>query len=141
MAEKLSDFTVKLLNNVRGRDELEIVLNKTGKEKDEKFQLLARLELALKYQEMPVIILKYFSIQFKKKINRIFKKKFVAHANCQQKLVEIWYSGIRKLTKMNRAFGLLFLIIFALSWPFCSLCYICAPNSKVFLFFSFLFFF
>ena len=54
LAEKLSEFTVKLLSNVRGRDELEIVLNKTGKENEEKFQLFARLELALKYQEMPV---------------------------------------------------------------------------------------
>ena len=55
MAEKLSDFTVKLLGYVRGRDELETVLNKTGKENEEKFELLARLDLAIKYQEMPVI--------------------------------------------------------------------------------------
>ncbi len=55
MAEKLSDFTVKLLSYVRGRDELETVLNKTGKENEEKFELLARLDLAIKYQEMPVI--------------------------------------------------------------------------------------
>jgi hypothetical protein len=45
---------VKLLNNVRGRDELEIVLNKTGKESEEKYEQLARLDLALKFQEKPV---------------------------------------------------------------------------------------
>jgi len=45
---------VKLLNNVRGRDELEIVLNKTGKENEEKYERFARLDLALKYREMPV---------------------------------------------------------------------------------------
>jgi hypothetical protein len=39
---------------VRGRDELEIILNKTGKENEEKYSRLARLDLALKYQEMPV---------------------------------------------------------------------------------------
>ena len=55
LAEKLSEYSVKLLNFVRGRDELEIVLNKTGKENEEKFELLARLDLALKFQEMPVI--------------------------------------------------------------------------------------
>lgn len=55
MAEKLSEYTVKLLNNVRGRDELEIVLNKTGKENEEKYERFARLDLALKYSEMPVI--------------------------------------------------------------------------------------
>ncbi len=54
LAEKLSEFTVKLLGFVRGRDELETVLNKTGKEHEEKFELLARLDLAIKYQEMPV---------------------------------------------------------------------------------------
>jgi hypothetical protein len=44
------------LNNVRGRDELEIVLNKTGKENVEKYDQLARLDLALRYQEKPVCI-------------------------------------------------------------------------------------
>ncbi len=39
---------------MRGRDELETVLNKTGKENEEKFERLARLDLAIKYQEMPV---------------------------------------------------------------------------------------
>ena len=47
---------MKLLNNVRGRDELEIFLNKTGKENEEKYGLLARLDLAIKYREMPVSI-------------------------------------------------------------------------------------
>lgn len=48
---------MKLLNNIRGRDELEIILNKEGKETEEKYQQLARLNLAIKYQEMPVIII------------------------------------------------------------------------------------
>lgn len=55
LADKLSEYSVKLLSNVRGRDELEIVLNKTGNENEEKFELLARFDLALKYKEMPVI--------------------------------------------------------------------------------------
>ena len=54
LAENLSEFSVRLLSYVRGRDELEIVLNKTGKENEEKFERLARVDLALKYQEMPV---------------------------------------------------------------------------------------
>ena len=54
LAKKLSEYTVKLLNYTRSRDELEIILNKTGKENEEKFELLARLDLALKFQEMPV---------------------------------------------------------------------------------------
>ena len=35
----LGTYSVKLLNNVRGRDELDIVLNKVGKEKEEKASL------------------------------------------------------------------------------------------------------
>jgi hypothetical protein len=60
LAEKLSEFTCKLLNNVRGRDELEIVLNKTGKESEEKYERLARLDLAIKYQETPVFIYSFY---------------------------------------------------------------------------------
>lgn len=36
LRNSLSTYSVKLLNNVRGRDELDIVLNKVGKEKEEK---------------------------------------------------------------------------------------------------------
>lgn len=57
LAESLSLYTVKLLNSVRGRDELEIVLNKAGKEDEEKYHRLARLDLALKYSEKPVSLL------------------------------------------------------------------------------------
>ena len=57
-------FTVKLLNSIRGRDELEIVLNKTGKEGEEKYERLARLALALKYHEKPLreIIVVFFFV-------------------------------------------------------------------------------
>ena len=54
LANKLSEFVCKLLNNVRGRDELEIVLNKIGKENEDRYERLARIDLALKYQEMKV---------------------------------------------------------------------------------------
>ena len=53
----LSSYSVKLLHNVRGRDELEIVLNKTGKEKEEKYEQLARFELAIRFQIKPVIVI------------------------------------------------------------------------------------
>lgn len=60
LRHSLSTYSVKLLNNVRGRDELEIVLNKTGKEKEEKYEQLARLDLALRFQEKPVRSFKFF---------------------------------------------------------------------------------
>ncbi len=54
LADNLSGYVCKLLNNVRGHDELEIVLNKAGKESEEKYKRLARLDLAIKYEEKPV---------------------------------------------------------------------------------------
>lgn len=64
-------YVCKLLNNVRGRDELEIVLNKTGKETEEKYERLARLDLAIKYEEKPVIILFNYNFEITQ-ILRIF---------------------------------------------------------------------
>ena len=59
LADNLSLFVCKLLNNVRGRAELEILLNKTGKETEEKYEPLARLDLAIKYQEKLVYLLSF----------------------------------------------------------------------------------
>jgi len=52
----MSEYVCKLLDVVRGRDELEICLNKVGKENEENYKRLARIDLALKYEEMPVNI-------------------------------------------------------------------------------------
>jgi hypothetical protein len=54
LADQLSAYAVKLLDKVRGHKELDIVLGKTGKETEEKSFLLARLYLAIKYEEKPV---------------------------------------------------------------------------------------
>lgn len=64
LAENLSLYCCKLLNNVRGRDELEKVLYKTGKETEERFRTLARFDLALKYKEKPVSFKSYFVMKF-----------------------------------------------------------------------------
>jgi hypothetical protein len=44
LAENLSLYAVKLINNVRGMEELEIILDKTGKESEEKYERLARID-------------------------------------------------------------------------------------------------
>ena len=54
LRHSLNIYSVKLLNYVRGRDELDIVLNKTGKESKEKYQQLARLDLAVRFQQKHV---------------------------------------------------------------------------------------
>ncbi len=55
----------------------------------------------------------------------------MAHSNCQQKLVEIWYTGIRKFTKMNQFVFLLIIFAFIPTIPFLSVLYMVMPNSKV----------
>ena len=45
---------MKLLDKVRGHAELDCLLGKTGKESEEKYLVLARLYLAIKYEEKPV---------------------------------------------------------------------------------------
>ena len=129
LADNLSIYCCKLLNNVRGRDELEKVLHKTGKETEEKFRTLARFELALKYKEKPVT---HFNSrpQFDQS-NNILKIKFVAHSNCQQKLVEIWYTGIMKMTKMHQILVFVLGLLFVLMLPMTSIAYMIVPNSKV----------
>jgi hypothetical protein len=54
LAHNLSKYTVKLLSLVRGRDELETILDKCGKENEEKYIRLSRIDLALKFEEKPV---------------------------------------------------------------------------------------
>ena len=57
--------------------------------------------------------------------------KFVAHSYCQQKIFEIWYTGIRKVSKMNQLFVLMLTVAFICMVPFNSIIYIFAPKSKV----------
>ncbi|CAF1249920.1 unnamed protein product, partial [Didymodactylos carnosus] len=108
LADHLSSYAVKLLDKVRGHKELDCVLGKTGKETEEKYFTLARLDLAIKYQEKP----------------------FVAHSNCQQKLIEIWHTGIRKIFKLNQLIIFSLIFVYIILWPFICVMYICASWSK-----------
>ncbi|CAF3440747.1 unnamed protein product [Rotaria socialis] len=108
LADQLSAYAVKLLDKVRGHKELDCVLGKTGKETEEKYVLLARLYLAIKYEEKP----------------------FVAHSNCQQKLVEIWHSDIRNISKLNPLFTLLLLLAYVFILPFACIVYILTSWSE-----------
>ena len=57
MADNLSNFTFQLLDNIRGKNELDVILNKTGTENEEKFHPLARLDLAIKNEEKLVSLI------------------------------------------------------------------------------------
>ena len=55
LADQLSVYVVKLLDKIRGHDELQVLLNKTGSNSEqETYELLARLKLAIRYREKKV---------------------------------------------------------------------------------------
>ncbi|KAI3381524.1 hypothetical protein SNEBB_008688, partial [Seison nebaliae] len=109
LANTLSSYVVKLLDKVRSQEELYSILSKTGRDDEEKYERLSRMDLAIKYHE----------------------KKFVAHPSCQQKLVEIWYSGIHRISKMNNFMNFLFICLYIFLLPFFCIVYIFAPKSKL----------
>lgn len=55
LADQLSDYVVKLLDKVRGHDELEKLINKKRRDpRDESYDLLARLQMAIQCNEKKV---------------------------------------------------------------------------------------
>ncbi|XP_069113153.1 short transient receptor potential channel 7-like isoform X2 [Argopecten irradians] len=109
LADQLSVYVVKLLDKVRGHDELEKLLNKKGPDcEDDTYELLARLKLAIHYNE----------------------KKFVAHPSCQQKLVSIWYDDLRSLERSNWFFRSMMVISITLCYPVLAILYWFIPKSK-----------
>jgi hypothetical protein len=109
LVNQLSIFVTRLLDNVRGHEELEIVLNKTGRPNEEKYENLARFDLAIQYQEKP----------------------FVSHSNCQQKLMEKWYENLSAIKNAHLTKRLLFYLAFIICLPFLLLAYYFIPKSKI----------
>nr|XP_034338793.1 short transient receptor potential channel 3-like isoform X1 [Crassostrea gigas] len=110
LADQLSEYVVRLLDKVRGHDELEKLLNKRKREPDdETYEQLSRLKLAIHYSE----------------------KKFVAHASCQQKLVSIWYNDLRAMERSNWFFRSLIVLGVTSAYPLLAILYIFAPHSKI----------
>ncbi|XP_022343320.2 short transient receptor potential channel 7-like isoform X5 [Crassostrea virginica] len=110
LADQLSEYLVRLLDKVRGHDELEKLLNKKKREADdETYEQLSRLKLAIHYSE----------------------KKFVAHPSCQQKLVSIWYNDLRAMERSNWFFRSLMVFGVTSLYPLLAILYLFAPHSKV----------
>lgn len=109
LSQQLSFFVTRLLDNVRGHEELEIVMNKTGQPNEEKYENLARFDLAIQYQEKP----------------------FISHSNCQQKLMEKWYENLSAIKNAHLTKRVLFYLAFIISLPFLLLAYYIHPKSRV----------
>ncbi|KAG7321099.1 hypothetical protein KOW79_015514 [Hemibagrus wyckioides] len=111
LSMQCKSFVVGLLDLCRNTEEVEAILNG---EVDESSELpgrpsLARLNLAIKYE----------------------LKKFVAHPNCQQQLLSIWYENLPGLRQQTTSIKFLVVLGVVIGLPFLSMVYWVAPCSKL----------
>ncbi|KAK0145837.1 Short transient receptor potential channel 6 [Merluccius polli] len=104
LSMQCKDFVVGLLDLCRNTQEVDAILNG-----DAESQGLVRLKLAIKYEV----------------------KKFVAHPNCQQQLLSIWYENLSGLRQQNTAVKLLLVLAVALGLPLLAVLYWLAPSSQL----------
>ncbi|XP_076002106.1 short transient receptor potential channel 6 isoform X2 [Genypterus blacodes] len=113
LSMQCKDFVVGLLDLCRNTEEVAAVLNgDTESFRDtETFgrQNLLRLKLAIKYEV----------------------KKFVAHPNCQQQLLSIWYENLSGLRQQTTAVKILLVLGVAVGLPVLAFLYLIAPSSKL----------
>ncbi|EHB12873.1 Short transient receptor potential channel 6 [Heterocephalus glaber] len=112
LSMQCKDFVVGLLDLCRNTEEVEAILNgdvETCQPGDQGRPNLSRLKLAIKYEV----------------------KKFVAHPNCQQQLLSIWYENLSGLRQQTMAVKFLVVLGVAIGLPFLALIYWCAPCSKM----------
>uniref|UniRef100_A0A2K6G941 Transient receptor potential cation channel subfamily C member 6 n=1 Tax=Propithecus coquereli TaxID=379532 RepID=A0A2K6G941_PROCO len=112
LSMQCKDFVVGLLDLCRNTEEVEAILNgdvETLHSGDHGRPNLSRLKLAIKYEV----------------------KKFVAHPNCQQQLLSIWYENLSGLRQQTMAVKFLVVLAVAVGLPFLALIYWFAPCSKM----------
>uniref|UniRef100_A0AAQ5YB24 Transient receptor ion channel domain-containing protein n=1 Tax=Amphiprion ocellaris TaxID=80972 RepID=A0AAQ5YB24_AMPOC len=113
LSMQCKDFVVGLLDLCRNTEEVEAILNGDTEARQSSEtcsrQNLIRLKLAIKYE----------------------LKKFVAHPNCQQQLLSIWYENLSGLRQQTTAVKILLVLGVAVGLPVLACIYWIAPSSKV----------
>ncbi|XP_063250608.1 short transient receptor potential channel 6 isoform X2 [Prinia subflava] len=113
LSMQCKDFVVGLLDLCRNTEEVEAILNgdveMSHSNGEHGRPSLSRLKLAIKYEV----------------------KKFVAHPNCQQQLLSIWYENLSGLRQQTMAVKFLVVLAVAVGLPFLSMAYWIAPCSKL----------
>ncbi|XP_017353080.1 short transient receptor potential channel 3 isoform X3 [Cebus imitator] len=114
LSMQCKDFVVGVLDLCRDSEEVEAILN-GDLESAEPMEVhrhkasLSRVKLAIKYEV----------------------KKFVAHPNCQQQLLTIWYENLSGLREQTIAIKCLVVLVVALGLPFLAIGYWIAPCSRL----------
>uniref|UniRef100_H3A6A4 Transient receptor potential cation channel subfamily C member 3 n=1 Tax=Latimeria chalumnae TaxID=7897 RepID=H3A6A4_LATCH len=112
LSMQCKDFVVGVLDLCRDTEEVEAILNgDVDAEQDESQHRasLSRVKLAIKYEV----------------------KKFVAHPNCQQQLLTIWYENLSGLREQSIAIKCLVVLVVALGLPLLAVGYWMAPCSRL----------
>ncbi|XP_035272592.1 short transient receptor potential channel 3 isoform X1 [Anguilla anguilla] len=113
LSMQCKDFVVGVLDLCRDSEEVEAILNGDVSLELQQGQthraLLSRVKMAIKYEV----------------------KKFVAHPNCQQQLLTIWYENLTGLREQAIAVKCLVVLAVALGLPLLAVCYWFAPCSKL----------
>ncbi|XP_073497346.1 short transient receptor potential channel 3 isoform X2 [Phyllobates terribilis] len=113
LSMQCKDFVVGVLDLCRDSEEVEAILNgdvdAEPMESQRHRPSLSRVKLAIKYEV----------------------KKFVAHPNCQQQLLTIWYENLSGLREQPIAIKCLVVLVVALGLPFLAVGYWIAPCSRL----------
>ncbi|KAM9332234.1 short transient receptor potential channel 6-like isoform 2-T2 [Pholidichthys leucotaenia] len=113
LSSQCKDYVVGLLDLCRSTEEVEAILNGETDCEDTYdvpgHPSLSRLKLAIKYE----------------------LKKFVAHPNCQQQLLSIWYENLPGLRQQTTAVKLLVVLAVAIGLPGLAVAYWIGPCSRV----------
>ncbi|XP_039511054.1 short transient receptor potential channel 3 [Pimephales promelas] len=113
LSMQCKDFVVGVLDLCRDTEEVEAILNGDISAELEEGQhhrsLLSRVKLAIKYEV----------------------KKFVAHPNCQQQLLTIWYENLSGLREQTIPVKFLVVLVVGLGLPLLAVGYWFAPCSRL----------
>ncbi|XP_077156523.1 short transient receptor potential channel 3 isoform X2 [Paroedura picta] len=113
LSMQCKDFVVGVLDLCRDSEEVESILNGDLEAEPPETQRhrasLTRVKLAIKYEV----------------------KKFVAHPNCQQQLLTIWYENLSGLREQAIAIKCLVVLVVALGLPLLAVGYWIAPCSRL----------
>lgn len=147
LSMQCKDFVVGLLDLCRNTEEVKAILNGDTESRPGR-QNLVRLKLAIKYEVKKVSNeTKVGSLQLELSFNvQLFlihtishtcqtlsppMEQFVAHPNCQQQLLSIWYENLSGLRQQTTAVKILLVLGVAAGLPVLAVVSWIAPSSKV----------
>ncbi|XP_077869035.1 short transient receptor potential channel 4-like, partial [Saccoglossus kowalevskii] len=111
LAKQCEVFAADLLSHVRDSTEQAIVLNHDP----DSWAITGKFNEPYKVQ----------------RAIKCYQKQFVAHAHCQQRLIERWFYGLPHWRKQGEFTCFFLSILMGISYPILSICYMLAPGCKL----------